>query len=205
MTADRTEHLQACLERLRQGEAGARKELVAGACDRLLRLTREMLRGYGRLRRWEQSEDVLHNALLRLDRTLQDVTPPSLRDFYRLATLQIRRELLDLSRHYYGPRGPGQLHATNAGADLSGSQRPAYEQADSADGPDSLAVWTEFHRQVETLPEEEREVYELIWYQGLQFTEAAAVLGVSARTVKRRWQSANLKLHELLGGNVPGA
>jgi RNA polymerase sigma-70 factor (ECF subfamily) len=204
MTTDRTLHLQACLERLQRGEAAARKELVAGACERLEQLTRKMLRAYPQLKRWEQTEDVLQNALVRLDRALQDVAPPSLLDFYRLATLQIRRELIDMSRHYYGPQGPGRLHATNAEGDPSGSQRPAYEQADSADGPDRLAVWTEFHRQVEALPAEEREVYELIWYQGLQYTEAAAVLGVSARTVTRRWQDANLRLHDLLGGEVPG-
>jgi len=78
------------------------------------------------------------------------------------------------------------------------------EQADSADGPDSLATWTEFHRQVAALPEEEREVFELVWYQGLNCTEAAKVLQVSDWTVRHRWQTANERLHDLTGGNVPG-
>ena len=34
--------------------------------------------------------------------------------------------------------------------------------------------------------------------------EAAALLGVAVRTVQRRWQSALLKLHELLKGQWPG-
>jgi RNA polymerase sigma-70 factor (ECF subfamily) len=204
MTTDRTVHLQACLERLRRGEPDARKELVAAACQRLEEMTREMLRGYPRLKRWEQTGDVLQNAVLRLDRALQNVTPPSLRDFYRLATLQIRRELIDLSRHYYGPRGQGRLHASNAEASTSGSQPPTYEQADSSDAPDRLAVWTEFHRQVEALPEEEREVFELVWYQDLKYTEAAVVLQVSDWTVRQRYQAALRRLHALTGGNVPG-
>jgi DNA-directed RNA polymerase specialized sigma24 family protein len=45
---------------------------------------------------------------------------------------------------------------------------------------------------------------DLLFYQGLQQAEAAAVLGVSERTVKRRWQSARLALHEALGGRLPG-
>jgi RNA polymerase sigma-70 factor (ECF subfamily) len=204
MTDSRTVHLQNCLDRLHGGDESARKELLAGTCERLTQLTRTMLKDYHRLKRWEQTEDVLQNALVRLYRALQDVTPPSLRDFYRLATLQIRRELIDLSRHYYGPQGHGRLHASNV-EDENGldSKPPAYEQADSSDGPARLAVWSEFHQQVDALPEEEREVFDLVWYQGLQHTDAASVLGVSARTVKRRWQSACLKLHAAMRGELP--
>jgi RNA polymerase sigma-70 factor (ECF subfamily) len=205
MTENRTLHLQKCLERLHGGEEAARRELLEGTCERLTQLTRTMLRDYRRLKRWEETEDVLQNAMLRLYRALQEVTPPTLRDFYRLATAQIRRELIDLSRHYYGPRGSGRLHASNAGPEDSGeSHLLPYEQSESTNCPDHLAVWSEFHRQVEALPEEEREVFDLLWYQRLQHTEAASVLGVSARTVKRRWQSACLKLHAALKGELPG-
>jgi RNA polymerase sigma-70 factor (ECF subfamily) len=205
MTKNRTVHLQNCLDRLHGGDEAARKELLEGTCERLTQLTRTMLQDYRRLKRWEETDDVLQNALVRLYRALQEVTPSSLGDFYRLATLQIRRELIDLSRHYYGPQGRGRLHASNvAEEDLLESHPPAYEQADSSDGPARLAVWSEFHRQVEALPEEEREVFDLVWYQGLQHTEAATVLNVSARTVKRRWHSACLKLHGAMRGELPG-
>ena len=40
-------------------------------------------------------------------------------------------------------------------------RRRRYEQADSSGEPASLAEWTEFHEQVEALPEEEREVFNL--------------------------------------------
>ena len=39
-------------------------------------------------------------------------------------------------------------------------------------------------------PAEEREVFGLLWYDGLTQEEAAAVLETSVRTIKRRWQSA---------------
>ncbi len=201
MADARSTYLQQCLDRLRAGDESARQELLAGACARLSELTRTMLNDYGRLRRWEQTDDVLQSALVRLHRSLQDVTPRSPRDFYRLAALQVRRELIDLARHYFGPEGRGRRHQTNAAADDS---RPAYERPAAAEEPAALAAWAEFHRQADALPEDEKEVFDLVWYQGLRHTEAAALLGVSARTVTRRWQAACLRLHEALGGELPG-
>jgi RNA polymerase sigma-70 factor (ECF subfamily) len=200
----RTEQLQRCLDRWQNGEAAARQELLNGACERLTQIARTMLRAYPRLKRWEQTEDVLQNALIRMLRAFDIITPSSLRDFYRLATLQIRRELIDLVRHYYGPEGRGVKHATNRMEDGSRNSAPLlYERADQADEPSRLAVWAEFHEQVEQLPEEERDAFGLIWYQGLAHTEAAEILGVSARTVKRRWQAACLRLHDALHGELP--
>jgi RNA polymerase sigma factor (sigma-70 family) len=53
------------------------------------------------------------------------------------------------------------------------------------------------------LPNKEHEVFDLLWYQGLTQDEAAQLLGVSKRTIKRRWQSARLQLFEALGGHLP--
>jgi len=204
MSDHRSVSLQRCLDRLHGGEEAARRELLDTACARLSQITRTMLRDYPRLKRWEQTDDVLQNALLRLMRALQSITPPSLRDFYRLATLQIRRELIDLVRHHFGPEGRGANHATNRVPKDSQDSSPAlYERADSTESPSRLAIWAEFHEQVERLPEEEREVFDLVWYQGVGHTEAAELLGISAKTVKRRWQSACLHLHEALHGELP--
>jgi DNA-directed RNA polymerase specialized sigma24 family protein len=41
-------------------------------------------------------------------------------------------------------------------------------------------------------------VFELRWYHGLTWSEAAAVLNVSEATVKRRWLDARLRLRDLL-------
>jgi RNA polymerase sigma factor (sigma-70 family) len=67
-----------------------------------------------------------------------------------------------------------------------------------------LEGWSEFHAQVERLPEPEREVFSLIWYQGLNQKEVQEVLGVSLRTIKRRWQTARLLLYDTLHGDKPG-
>ena len=52
---------------------------------------------------------------------------------------------------------------------------------------------------MQLLPEAEREVFDLLWYEGLTQAEAARVLGVTDRTVKNRWRSAKLELQRVLG------
>jgi DNA-directed RNA polymerase specialized sigma24 family protein len=47
---------------------------------------------------------------------------------------------------------------------------------------------------------EEREVVSLLFYHGWKQAEVAELLGVTVRTVQRRWQAALVKLHGLLHG-----
>jgi RNA polymerase sigma-70 factor (ECF subfamily) len=64
-------------------------------------------------------------------------------------------------------------------------------------------VWCDFHEAVAALPEAERELCDLLWYQGVTQPEAARLLDVPERTLKRRWQAVRLKLFDLLEGNLP--
>lgn len=192
------------IDRLRAGDETARAPLLEQACERLRRLTRKMLRSYAGVKRWEETDDVLQNALIRLWGALRAVTPHSAREFYGLANLQIRRELIDLARQYYGPQGAGAHHASGVGPAGTGSTPPhLVEPADETHEPGELAVWSEFHQWVDRLPEEEREVFDLLWYQELTHPEAAAVLGISEATLRRRWLAARQRLHDLLRGQFP--
>jgi hypothetical protein len=65
------------LDRLRQGDDQARHSLIGRTCERLLTLTSRMLKAYPGVHRWEQTDDVLPNALLRLCRALEAKTPES--------------------------------------------------------------------------------------------------------------------------------
>jgi RNA polymerase sigma-70 factor (ECF subfamily) len=67
--------------------------------------------------------------------------------------------------------------------------------------PYDLSSWTEFHLEVENLPDDEQEVVSLLFYEGLTQEEAAKVLSISLRTLKRRWQAAKLRLSEVLHGD----
>jgi RNA polymerase sigma-70 factor (ECF subfamily) len=194
-SASQSLQLQAHLEGMRAGDLTARDELFRLVCGRLERLTRKMLKGFPSVQRWAQTDDVLQSALVRLLRALQQVKPASMREFFALTTEQIRRELLDMARHYYGPEGEGANHASLVG----GYDRPDYSR-----DPSVLAAWAEFHQQVSRLPPDEREVVNLLFYQELAQAEAAGILGVTVRTVQRRWQSALLKLHDFLKAQWPG-
>lgn len=197
MTENSTAHLQACLDRLQAGDRAARDDLLNVACARLTRLARKMLRADGRLHRWEDTDDVLQTALIRLLQALRTVMPATPREFFRLSARQIRLTLIDLARHYYGPHGAAAHHET----------RPPQgkECSDATLEPDRLAVWTEFHERIGTLPDEQREVFELVWYQGMKHDEVGCLLNVSTKTVQRRWLAARERLLEVLDGQLPGS
>ena len=59
------------LNRLRLGENHALDELISHACKRLRSLASRMLKTYPGVRRWEETEDVLQQALIRLCRALE--------------------------------------------------------------------------------------------------------------------------------------
>jgi RNA polymerase sigma-70 factor (ECF subfamily) len=203
-SSNKTLQIQGWIDRLQAGDESAREGLLKCACERLERLTRKMLQSFPRVKRWEETGDVFQDAALRLYRTLKDITPKDVREFFRLAALNVRRALLDLAKHYCGPEGQDAHHATwNADSDRTGGDVP--QPADDTCDPARLALWTEFHKKVDALPDEDREVFDLLWYQGLSQAEAAEVLGVSERTIKRRWQAARLALHKALGGQMPDA
>lgn len=186
--------LQRLIDSTLKGDPCSKELLVAHSCDRLLRLTRKMFHSFPDLRRWEQTDDVFQNAMVRLHRALADVQVESVRHFFNLAALQIRRELIDLTRHHFGPAGAAANHHTDQiPADEHGGQ--LHERAGK---PSDLTSWQTFHHHIEQLPEADQEIVNLLFYEGLNQEEAAAVLGVSLRTLKRRWQDAKIRLYEVL-------
>jgi RNA polymerase sigma factor (sigma-70 family) len=182
--------LQGFLDQSVTGNPAAKEALLNHACDRLLRLTRKMFHGHPGLRRWIQTDDVFQGSLVRLHRALAHTEVRDVRHFFNLSTVQIRRELLDLARKHFGPHGIGRNHHTDF--------QPADEDGGSvhhlADEPENLEAWEEFHHRVEALPEDEREVFGLLYYEGLEQAEAAKVLGISERTIRSRWTRAKLLL-----------
>lgn len=186
-----TTHLLDLLRRWKADDASAVEELIVHSHERLHRMAGRMLKANPHVRRWLATDDVRQNALMRLYRSLKDVKPDSIRAFNGLMATQIRRELIDMARSLYGPEGYGGHHGTQP--DGSPPDPPAPET-----GPMSLLAMAEFHERVGKLVDEEREVFELIFYQGMTQLEAAAVLEVSERTIKRRWRQARLSLKRIL-------
>src|SRR5438552_1271665 len=135
--------MQQLLPGLVAGDDAAIDALLRHYGERLTFLTRRMLGDFQRVRRWAETDDVLQNALLRLVGALRSVKPATSRDFRARAPLQIRRGLIDLARHYYGPEGIGANHDSK-GRDESKNVDPPDVRHD----PTSLSQWTELHEQI---------------------------------------------------------
>jgi RNA polymerase sigma-70 factor (ECF subfamily) len=203
MSGGETTQIRGWVERYRAGDDSALNELLAHFEARLIGLTRKMLRAFPTVGRWEQTDDVYQEAAMRLRRALREVTPGSTREFFGLAALQIRRELInmaDINRHRLTPSRVGQYGSQDGVSDSVQSR----ESVDDGEGLVELDTWTEFHDAAAALPDELHEVFHLIWYDGLGQAEAALILGVSLRTVGSRWQKARLTIHRALGGRLPG-
>lgn len=199
--SDQTRHrLVACLGKLASGDLSARDELIAIASERLRGIAHRMLRTFPTVRRWDETDDIVQNASLRLYRALADVVPQNARGFVGLAAVQVRRELLDLARKHAGPESQAAHHET-AVKRVDGREVSNIESAaDLSDPLDRLTTWTRLHEAAGSLPAEERELFHMVWYLGLKQDEIAPLLGISVRTVKRRWESAKSLLAEAVQG-----
>src|SRR5262249_29549419 len=123
---------------------------------------------------------------------LRKTRPPTVRRFFALANQHMRWQLNDLAQ-----RLDNQPAAAAALAESGVAAPPA--SIDSGLGPDARRIL----EVIEGLPEDEREVFELVGIQGLTHAEAAAVVGVSQKTVQRRLSEARLLLAERLADLRP--
>ena len=195
---DGDKRLDACLKRLSFGDLRARDELITVACGRMRGIAHRMLRTFPSVRRWDETDDIVQNAAMRLYRALAEVRPLDARGFTGLAAVQIRRELLDLARKHAGPESYAANHETNYQR-AEGEYRAKVDDAPEPAGmPDTLDRWTRLHEAAESLPEDERELFHMVWYLGLTQEEISGLLDCSTRTVKRRWESAKSLLAEAL-------
>jgi len=191
MTEPTSTRILQCVDRFRAGDPNAADELFRSIGKRLEQLARRMLVGFPTVRPHADTFDVVQGASMRLLSAIRDLRPETSRDFFNLAAVQIRRELLDLARRFSGRGKIGDDDCT------------APDPADRAPANEELDVWTRFHEAVEQLPVEEREAIGLVFYHGHTRGEAAEILGVCERTIHRWWQSGCVRLNERLGGELP--
>ena len=196
--------LETVLKAANAGDDEARQQLLLIADERLLTLSRKLKRGFPRVGRWEQTEDVCQQASLKLYDALSKTEVTDARHFFRLAAKKIRETLIDLARHYQGAHGVGSHHATQLRSAPGDTAAPShFERADEmTQNPQHLAQWQELHTQIESLSDPLREMFDLLWYNELAQDKAAEIVGVSTRQIKRRWREAKLALAEKLGGDA---
>ena len=195
--------LAECLERLCRGDLSARDRIIELCSGRLHDLAHRMLGRYPRVRRWEDTDDVFQNAAMRLHRALGAMQHDSPRSVMALAATQLHRELVDLARRHAGPASYAANHGTNvapAAPDHSAGDRyvdlcPAEETG--------IDRWSQFHEAIGSLPDEQREIFHLVWYLGADQKTIATLLDCSERTVKSRWREAREAVRAALDGTPP--
>ena len=185
-------------------QRGAISVLVSAAIEHMRTVAHRMLRRFPQVRRWEETDDVVQGAALRLTRALESVAPHDARHFLNLMAMQVRRELIDLARRYGGVESFAQHHETNA-IQIDGRH---VLHSDLASDPvpkdaESENLWGRFHEAAESLDEESRELFSLVWYLGLNQEQAALALGCSVRTVARRWDVLKRQLVNRMDGQSP--
>ena len=170
------------------------RELLGRAAGRLrVFCARFLHKSYPRLARPPvnmETDELLGGVVAGLLTALRKTRPPTVRQFFALANQHMRWQLNDLAR---------RLDERSAEAALeSGIAAPPASSASvlSPDGRRMLEA-------IEGLPEDEREVFDLVSIEGLTHGEVATVIGVSEKTVQRRLARARLLLAERLADLRP--
>lgn len=167
------------------------RALLGRSVGRLEHLCGALLHGsYPRLTRAPlgiETGDVVGAVVERLLKAMREVRPRTVREFFALANRHIRWELNGLARG---------LDAAPSTRSPEVEERVLAPAVTDSGLPPALARLLDA---IEGLPEEEREVFDLVRVQDLSHAEAAGVLDVSTKTVQRRLQSALLFLEERVG------
>ncbi|MFK8111060.1 MAG: RNA polymerase sigma factor [Rubripirellula sp.] len=166
---EQTRLLENLIAELNAGDGSVRGDLLSLACQQLTEMTARIHRDFG-LTAQDTSTDLLEQASLRLYQSLHDLPIKDVRHFYQVAALAIRKELIQLC-----------------------DDSPPTESKLS---PAAIQQWAHFHETVDGLPDQQREVFELVWYHDLTRDEVAELMSVPISDIRRLWRSARLSLHD---------
>jgi RNA polymerase sigma factor (sigma-70 family) len=193
--------LQGLIERLRDGDLEARRELLQRAYHRLLRIAGTLFHeDFQALRGRHDLESVVSEVWLRLIGALEATQPQTVERFFGLVFHKVRQVLLDMASR----QRRDDLHRRDgqADGDDSAGQAP-FDWADTTHDPERLAVLTELHDQIDKLPPDQRTVFDLHYYGGFSQAEIAQMLELYPKQVSRLWLAATGRLAKWLDGFGP--
>ncbi|MEO1527615.1 MAG: sigma-70 family RNA polymerase sigma factor [Planctomycetota bacterium] len=169
------------------------------AMDRLYELTKNQLQRVARywmgphLQSAWGSEDVLHVAWLKFQKTSLADKQLDAREFFRLSSLFIKRTIIEIGRRK-------QEHQKN--------DSPAIQNALFEEEPSEVAAQREayamFEATIDALPADMKEIVRLSYYQGLSNIEIAELVGMTPKTVGVKKLKCQRILEKVLRGNTTG-
>ena len=139
-----------------------------------------------------QTDELLSAVVERLLKALRSARPKTVREFFALAGQHMRWELNDLAR---------RLDNQPKNLELREEELPTPASSDAGLSPDGRRML----EAIDSLPEDEREAFDLVRIQGLTYAEAAELLDVVPKTVQRRLDRGLQLLTERLGDLGLGA
>ena len=166
------------------------KDLLASAVNRLHILCASLLfRNYPRLTQPPlnlEADEMLSAVVERLLKAMRQVHPGNVRQFFAIANQHMRWELNDVAR---------RLDEKASAVPLADSRLPAPAESSVSElSQNARRMLTA----IESLPDDEREVFNLVRIQGLTQPEAAEVIGMSLKTVQRRLSRGLILLSDKL-------
>jgi RNA polymerase sigma-70 factor (ECF subfamily) len=189
------ENTTAIVQRYLDALAGqtAAEPIIRALLDRAVRrlqmlCTNLLYQSYPRLMRPPlnlQPDELLDAVVERLLKALREARPATVKQFFALACQHVRWELNEMAR---------RLDEQPAAVELQEEMAPAPPSSGSGLSRDARRML----EAIDGLPEDEREVFDLMRIQGTTLNEAATVLNVSVRTIQRRLNRSLVLLRQRL-------
>jgi RNA polymerase sigma-70 factor (ECF subfamily) len=123
------------------------------------------------------SDELLSAVVERLIKAMREAKPSSVRQYFALAGQHMRWELNDLARRLDNER-PAGITDENLIADCAPSDSQLSD------------LCIQIFEEIDALPVEQREVFELVRIQGLPVSEVAKIVNATEVTVRRRLSRA---------------
>jgi RNA polymerase sigma factor (sigma-70 family) len=184
------------LARHKAGDTAAVNEIILHCQERFRQLARGTLGRFTRVPQEVETGDVVNELVVRLINALRQKTFDRPAQFLCYASLTIRSNLIDLAKKCRPVLVGGTPSDTS-------SPNPLDAQPDSTDEPGKLAQWGEVHALIDRLPDGDRALFDLIYYQNLTPAEASEILGVPLTTLRTRWLNARVNFMRAFGNNPP--
>lgn len=198
MADETSAELQDWIDRLGRAEEGARLELLERARHHLQKIATTIFQeDFPALRGRHDLDSVVNEVWMRLAGALKVTQPRTVDGLSGLVFHEARQVLLEIASRQR--RDDRHCHAGPRQADESGVPTDL-DRADTTHEPEHLALLTEFHEQIETLPADQRTVFELHYYGGFSHAEIAQMLELPRKQISRLWLASTGRLARWLDG-----